>query len=229
MEIRFKDISAMDDKLVSANLPLLSMHGTSWYRDFFKRGLDILFAVLSAPIALPILAVVALLVRRDGSTAFYRQWRVGKNGKEFSILKVRTMVPDADSRLAEYLDENPLAKREWETTQKLKDDPRITSIGRFLRKSSIDELPQLWNVLLGDMSLVGPRPMMVDQKEMYPGLAYYELRPGITGPWQISDRNQTTFAERAKYDTTYYSNLSFKTDFGILGRTIGVVLRCTGY
>jgi len=229
MEIRFKDISAMDDKLVNTSLPLLSMHGTSLYRDFFKRGLDILFAILSAPIALPILAVVALLVRRDGSTPFYRQLRVGKNGKEFSILKVRTMVPDADSRLAEYLDENPLAKREWETTQKLKDDPRITSIGRLLRKSSIDELPQLWNVFLGDMSLVGPRPMMVDQKELYPGLAYYELRPGITGPWQVSDRNETTFAERAKYDTTYYSSLSFKTDLGILGRTIGVVLRCTGY
>lgn len=226
---RFKDISAMDKKLVAANLPSLKLNGTAFYRYYFKRVLDITFVLLTAPITLPILIMTAILVGKDGSSPFYRQQRIGLNGKPFSILKIRTMVQNADQKLVQYLDENPEAKVEWDTAQKLKEDPRITPIGNFLRKSSIDELPQLWNVLLGDMSLVGPRPMMVEQKELYPGTAYYKMRPGITGPWQISDRNETTFAERATYDTTYYSNLSFKTDMLILVRTVGVVLKCTGY
>lgn len=219
----------MDHKVVNTNLAPLSIHRTVFYREHFKRVIDIAFVILTAPISLPIILLTAFFVGRDGSTPFYRQQRVGLNGKSFSILKIRTMVPNADKKLAEYLDENPDAKHEWDTTQKLKQDPRITPIGRFLRKSSIDELPQLWNVLIGDMSIVGPRPMMVEQKELYPGVAYYKMRPGITGPWQISDRNETTFAERAIYDTAYYGKLSLKTDMGILARTIGVVLRCTGH
>ncbi len=199
------------------------------YRDRFKRMLDIFLVVLMIPIALPLVIFFALVASCDGASPFFRQRRIGKNGDIFEMLKIRTMVPNANKRLKAYLDTNPAARAEWESTQKLKNDPRITPIGRFLRKSSLDELPQLWNVLRGEMSIVGPRPMMEDQKTLYPGLSYYALRPGITGSWQVSDRNATTFSARAQYDTDYYNTLSLKTDLSILVRTVGVVLRCTGY
>jgi lipopolysaccharide/colanic/teichoic acid biosynthesis glycosyltransferase len=139
------------------------------------------------------------------------------------------MVPGADALLEYHLRKNPEARREWDETQKLKNDPRITRIGAFLRKSSLDELPQLWNVLRGEMSLVGPRPMMVDQRTLYPGTAYFDLRPGITGLWQISERNETSFAERAVFDNRYLASLSLSLDVSILLRTVSVVLRGTGY
>jgi len=199
------------------------------YRNYIKRTMDIAVIVLAAPIVLPVIAMLAFLVARDGHAPFYLSRRVGRNGAEFSMLKLRTMVPDADARLEEYLASNPTAYREWQHTQKLKNDPRTTAFGRILRKSSMDELPQLWNVLIGDMSLVGPRPMMPEQRALYPGLAYYALRPGITGPWQISDRNESEFAKRAEHDRSYDRNLSFGTDLNILTRTVGVVVRGTGY
>ena len=115
--------------------------------------------------------------------------------------------------------------------QKLRNDPRITRLGHILRKASIDELPQLWNVLRGEMSLIGPRPMMVDQQALYPnpGAAYYRLRPGITGLWQVSDRNESSFVERATFDGSYYNDLSLKADLSIFVRTISVVMRATGH
>jgi lipopolysaccharide/colanic/teichoic acid biosynthesis glycosyltransferase len=124
---------------------------------------------------------------------------------------------------------NSSARAEWNTTQKLVNDPRITRIGSFLRKSSMDELPQLLNVLRGDMSLVGPRPMMPCQQVLYPGQAYYRLRPGITGFWQISQRNLCSFANRAKFDSRYEAKMSLVTDLRVLLGTIRVVLRCTGH
>jgi len=169
------------------------------------------------------------VVALDGAAPFYRQRRVGRGGKIFHLLKIRTMVPNAEGILQDYLAQNPEARREWDRNQKLRNDPRITRLGCFLRKSSIDELPQLWNVLRGNMSLIGPRPMMLDQRARYPGTAYYHLRPGITGLWQVSDRNQSSFAERAEFDTEYYHTLSLKTDWSIFWRTISVVLRGTGY
>lgn len=138
------------------------------------------------------------------------------------------MVPDAEAKLQAYLDANPEARAEWDSKQKLNADPRITKIGRILRKTSIDELPQLFNVLSGDMSLVGPRPMMPCQQALYPGHGYYRLRPGLTGSWQVSERHTSTFAERATYDDDYDEKLSFATDVGILAKTVGVVLRGTG-
>ncbi|MEO0566873.1 MAG: sugar transferase [Pseudomonadota bacterium] len=195
----------------------------------FKRVLDITLVILAAPFALPLVLLMALLVARDGSSPFFLQRRVGRNGEIFNLVKIRTMVKDAEAKLESYLEANPEARAEWDSTQKLKDDVRITGVGKFLRKSSLDELPQLWNVLRGDMSLVGPRPMMEDQKPLYPGSAYYAMRPGITGLWQISDRNQSTFAARAEFDADYFNSLSLKTDMSILARTVSVVLRCTGY
>lgn len=194
-----------------------------------KRIFDILCVLLAAPFILPLIGVLALMVARDGSTPFYRQKRVGRGGQIYQIWKLRTMVADADALLSDYLANNPEAAAEWALTQKLKQDPRITSIGHALRKSSLDELPQLWNVLIGDMSLVGPRPMMPEQQDMYPGRAYYSQRPGITGTWQVSKRNESTFADRARFDTDYAADISFVNDIKLLLATVRVVLKGTGY
>ncbi len=199
------------------------------YHKLFKRLLDVFFVVLALPIVLPIVVVLAVLAARDGASPFYGQRRVGRDGRIFTMWKLRTMVPNAQSMLDGYLAQNPVARREWEETQKLKDDPRITHFGQLLRKTSLDELPQLWNVLIGDMSLVGPRPMLPEQQKLYPGKAYFSLRPGLTGAWQVSERNASSFASRADFDTSYANDLTFKTDVGILYATIGVVVRATGY
>lgn len=198
------------------------------YRKCFKRPLDVLLVVLSAPFVVPLIILLAVMVLRDGGNPFYSQARIGRNGSRYRMWKLRSMVVDADARLAAYLDENAEAKREWDETQKLRDDPRVTRFGRVLRSSSLDELPQLWNVLKGDMSLVGPRPMLPEQQAMYEGSGYYDLRPGITGFWQTSGRNSTSFAARAWYDDRYERHLSLTSDVSILVRTFGVVLRATG-
>lgn len=194
-----------------------------------KRLLDIFFVAIAIPFVAPLIAVMALWVMRDGGNAFYRQERVGRGGKIYQMWKLRTMVADADNALDSYLASCPEAAAEWQLTQKLKKDPRITKVGLLLRKSSFDELPQIWNVLIGDMSLVGPRPMMPKQQDMYPGLAYYEQRPGITGTWQVSERNEGTFADRARFDTEYAANMSFVTDMKLLWATVSVVTKGTGY
>ncbi|MBA3908691.1 MAG: sugar transferase [Rhodobacter sp.] len=198
------------------------------YRQGLKRSLDVLFVLLALPIVVPTIIIVAAMIAAHGHSPFYCQNRVGQGGRIFTMWKLRTMVPDADKRLKEYLARNEEARREWEAFQKLKSDPRITQLGQFLRKSSLDELPQLWNVLKGEMSLVGPRPMMPDQSELYPGHAYYSLRPGMTGLWQVSDRNSSTFVQRAEFDDIYERTLSFATDVKVLVATVGVVFRCTG-
>lgn len=198
------------------------------YRRTLKRWIDVGLVLLVAPFVVPVVLVLALVLKLTGHSPFFTQERVGKNGQIFKLWKLRTMVPDADARLRAYLQSDEAARQEWESFQKLASDPRITEFGQFLRKSSLDELPQLWNVLIGDMSLVGPRPMMVDQQELYPGSAYYALRPGLTGTWQISDRNQSTFAQRAEFDADYERKLTFLRDLKILLATVGVVLRATG-
>lgn len=199
------------------------------YRRYLKRSFDIGLVVLTLPFTIPLVAMLALAIMAESGKPFFLQRRLGRNGRVFYIWKLRTMVPDADARLKSYLEGNPDARAEWESTQKLKNDPRITPLGQFLRKTSLDEVPQLWNVLRGDMSLVGPRPMMFSQRHIYPGAAYYKLRPGITGPWQISDRNDSEFKSRATFDTRYEQELSLKTDLRILFGTVGAVLRGTGY
>ncbi len=202
---------------------------TGLYRKFFKRALDVTLIILAAPVVVPVIALLALAVAQDGGAPLYSQIRVGKDGRHFRLWKLRTMVKNADQQLDAYLAQNPAAHREWTATQKLKQDPRITRFGRILRKTSLDELPQLINVLAGSMSLVGPRPMMVEQQDFYNGSAYYDLRPGITGLWQISDRNDCDFVGRVAYDDAYARNLSLKTDLATLQQTVGVVLRATGH
>ncbi|MEP4806083.1 MAG: sugar transferase [Hyphomicrobiales bacterium] len=204
--------------------------GSGWmYKHVCKRGLDIAFVVLALPIVLPLILVMAALIACDGCHPFYGQQRVGRDGKLFTMWKLRSMVPNACAQLEQHLISDPAARKEWDETQKLKSDPRITALGRVLRKTSLDELPQLFNVLRGDMSLVGPRPMMPDQQSLYLGKAYYTLLPGMTGLWQISERNDSSFASRADFDTAYSERVSLKTDLSVLFATIGVVLRGTGY
>lgn len=199
------------------------------YRRFGKRAFDLTLCILSAPFVLLFVAVLAIMVARDGGKPFYCQTRVGKNGRLYRMWKLRSMVVDADKKLDAHLAENPAARAEWNKDQKLKNDPRITRFGALLRRSSMDELPQLWNVFKGDMSLVGPRPMMPSQTTLYPGRDYYALRPGITGSWQVSKRNESCFADRATFDASYNRDVSLGTDLRILTATVRVVLRATGY
>lgn len=201
-----------------------------WYGTWGKRGLDIVLTLLTLPLTLPVIGLCALLLWAEGGQPFYRQDRLGAAGRRFSILKLRTMTRDADARLAEYLAKDPGMALEWRTTQKLKRDPRITRVGRWLRVTSLDELPQLWNVLRGEMSLIGPRPMMPDQLPLYGDpQAYFALRPGISGFWQVSARNESHFAFRHETDADYFGQVSLATDVRVIFKTLGVVLRPTGY
>lgn len=206
-----------------------SVSGSDAYRQRYKRAFDLALILITLPVVLPLVALAAALVALDGRNPFYSQLRVGQNGRHFRIWKLRTMVHNADKMLEQYLARNPSARAEWDSTQKLKKDPRITFFGQFLRKSSMDELPQLLNVFQGTMSLVGPRPMMVSQQPLYPGQSYYQMRPGITGFWQVSDRNNCEFSDRSQYDDRYYREMSFKTDIGLLVQTVGVVVKATGH
>ncbi len=199
------------------------------YRRKGKRAFDLTLVILASPFVLPILGILALLVALNGGRPFYSQKRIGRNGELYTMWKLRTMVADAEQELDRFLATNPVARAEWDRTQKLKHDPRITAFGHFLRRSSMDELPQLWNVLRGDMSIVGPRPMLPSQIGMYSGQAYYSLRPGITGNWQVSARNNSSFAERADYDTIYGKDVSLAVDCSILTATVLVVLKATGH
>lgn len=204
----------------------------SWglYSSFGKRLFDGLLIFLALPMALPIVAFAALALWIEGGAPFYTQRRLGRNGKIFFILKLRTMVRDADAVLESHLAGNPAMRHEWDDLQKLRSDPRVTRVGQFLRSTSLDELPQLLNVLRGEMSLVGPRPMMLDQLPMYGDpRAYNALRPGITGLWQTSARNTNSFSYRNQVDAQYGAEMSFVYDVKVLLKTVGVVLRRTGY
>lgn len=195
-----------------------------------KRVLDLLLVLLSLPVVLPLVAVCAAALWLEGGQPFYTQVRLGRGGHRFRILKLRTMVRDADRMLQHCLVTDPALRREWDETQKLKNDPRITRVGRILRATSLDELPQLWNVAKGEMSLVGPRPMMPEQLPLYgDARAYFALRPGLTGLWQVSVRNEGSFASRARADADYRRGLSLAGDLVLIWRTAGVVLKGTGY
>jgi lipopolysaccharide/colanic/teichoic acid biosynthesis glycosyltransferase len=193
-----------------------------------KRGFDILVALLALTLLAPLFATVALFIKmNDGGPVFYKHTRVGRQGKRFKCLKFRTMAVDAEERLAHILLTNSQAALEWENTQKLRVDPRITKLGLFLRKSSIDELPQLWNVLRGDMSVVGPRPITRAELNRYGKERRYYLlvRPGITGLWQVSGRSSTGYEKRIRYDREYLEEWSWLSEFWILLMTVPAILK----
>ena len=198
------------------------------YRNGGKRILDLGLCTMSLPFVVPLIAILALLVALTGQSPFYTQHRVGQHGRIFKMWKLRSMIHNSDLLLKAHLDENPSAREEWQRAQKLKSDPRITAFGSLLRRTSMDELPQIWNVLRGEMSLVGPRPMLISQEPLYPGQDYYDMRPGISGNWQVSARNDSSFKDRALFDATYNEAMSFPEDIRILKDTFGVVLRAKG-
>ena len=208
-----------------------SRSGARLYQRVFKRLIDTLLVVVSLPIVVLVIGGLALIIRRDGGPAFFVQPRVGLNGEVFPCFKLRTMHVDAEARLAEMCATDPIIAAEWHRDQKLRIDPRITKVGCFLRRSSLDELPQLFNVLRGEMSIVGPRPFLPSQEELYRragGRAYYAMRPGITGSWQVAGRGDTRFVDRVGFDDNYHSRLSFREDLMILLKTVGVVIKSTG-
>ena len=198
---------------------------------FLKRTVDITASATALLLLSPVFLVTSLAIRKDSDgPAMFTQKRIGKDGKLFEIYKFRTMVPDADKKLFELLDKDEKAREEYKVNKKLKNDPRITKVGNFLRKTSIDELPQLINVLKGDMSLVGPRPYLPREKDDMG--AYYntiiESKPGITGLWQVSGRSNTTFEDRLEFDKEYTENKAFLYDMGLLTKTVGVVIHKDG-
>ncbi len=229
MTLRFQEFPAAEAVTSPAISAVQQAPNRGLYRRVFKRAFDLTAVLMAAPVIVPLIGGLAVAVALNGGQPFYTQDRVGKGGRTFRMWKLRSMVQGADTLMEAHLAANPEARAEWDATQKLKHDPRITGFGRLLRRSSLDELPQLWNVVRGDMSLVGPRPMMVSQQGIYPGTAYYALRPGITGLWQTAGRNRTTFAARAEYDAAYETQVTLKHDLSILWRTVNVVVNATGY
>ena len=203
----------------------------AFYPKWGKRIVDFVGVALILPFALPLMAILLAVVALDGGKPVFSHPRVGKDGRIFRCLKVRTMVLDAEDRLRRILSEDPAAAREWAADFKLRNDPRITRLGWILRKTSLDELPQLWNVLRGDMSLVGPRPVTEAEIPLYgrDADAYFSVRPGVTGIWQVSGRNSTSFAERVELDRGYATHLSLLEDLRILVLTVPTVLRVTGF
>lgn len=195
-----------------------------------KRLTDIAIAATALVVVAPLMAVLFILIRMDGGNAFFAQDRIGRGGKRFRCYKFRTMAPDAEERLAAILAADPARRAEWECDQKLKNDPRITPVGRFLRRKSLDELPQLWNVLRGDMSIVGPRPIVADERDRYGDAFWYYIncRPGLTGAWQVSGRNETTYDQRVSLDSKYAQSWSLRKDLWIILKTFGVVLEEKG-
>jgi len=217
-------------------LPLPPSGRGKAYHRYAKRGLDLVIVAFAAPVVMLIVGLAALaLVLREGGSPFYRQERIGLEGRVFGMWKLRTMVPDAEAVLDSYLETNPEARAEWDRNQKLKNDPRITPFGRFLRRTSLDELPQLWNVFRGDMSLVGPRPHAIDHNEAYRKqissyMTRHKVRPGMTGWAQVHGyrgeiKEREDMAQRVRYDLEYVRTWSPELDIKIILRTLWIIFR----
>lgn len=216
--------------MVALNTRSLPLSHSGSYRGATKRCLDICLCLVLLPVAVPLVALLCCLVRRDGAPGLFAHDRIGRDGVRFRCWKIRTMVPDAQERLDRVLASDPEARKEWDRDRKLRNDPRVTRLGRVLRRSSLDELPQLWNVLRGEMSLIGPRPVTLPELEKYGARrwAYLSVRPGITGLWQVSGRNSMGYEDRVQLDVAYTHDMSLLWDLWILLRTVGAVLRRTG-
>ena len=240
LSIRYADLNVIPS---IRGLPLLGMEMTHFFShevlmlrvrnnlarrgpQLVKRLFDIAGSATLLVLLAPFFATIAWRIRRDGGRAIYAHGRVGRHGKPFDCYKFRSMIANADAVLAEVLANDPAARAEWERDFKLKNDPRITPVGAFLRKTSLDELPQLWNVLKGEMSMVGPRPIVTEELARYNHqVGYYlEARPGMTGLWQISGRNDVDYADRVNLDAWYVKNWSLWYDIVILLKTVKVVL-----
>lgn len=195
-----------------------------------KRFVDVIGAIVLGVVFMPLIMVIVFMLRKGGGPVIYVHRRVGRGGRMFPCLKFRTMVPNADQRLRDLLERNPELQAEWVRDHKLRHDPRVTRLGRFLRRTSLDELPQLVNVLRGEMSLVGPRPVVREELLRYGKSVgtYLAARPGITGLWQVTGRNDTDYRRRVVLDTYYVRNQNLFLDLYILAKTTGVVLGGNG-
>lgn len=219
--------------LFSEKILMLNLRNnlSRWYNRLIKRLFDLFFTITGGILISPILLILAIIVAIDNrGRVIFAHRRVGRNGREFSCYKFQTMIPNAQEVLKEYLEKNPEARQEWEESFKLTNDPRVTKLGNFLRRTSLDELPQLWNVICGDMSLVGPRPIVKAEIPRYQKniREYFMVLPGITGMWQVSGRSDTTYEERVAMDTWYVRNWSVWIDLMYLFKTVKAVLQSRG-
>jgi Undecaprenyl-phosphate galactose phosphotransferase WbaP len=220
--LRPPPLSAFDSHAgLLAAIPVQSSVNTA-----LKRVCDVLGALALGMIFSPLMFVILLFMRREGGPVIYRHRRVGRNGRVFECLKFRTMVPNAEQVLRDVLEKHPELKAEWLRDHKLRNDPRVTALGRFLRRTSLDELPQLWNVVRGEMSLVGPRPVVREELMRYGRnlRVYLSAKPGITGLWQVMGRNDTDYRRRVAMDVCYVRNQNLLLDLYILLKTTRVVL-----
>lgn len=230
MKHNYAPVGRKDEMTIS------SMQQSIVYREHVRGGLtkrafDIVVALVAILLLSPLLIGVALAVKlSDGGPALFGQTRIGAHGRTFRIWKFRSMVPDAQARLRAYLESNPEAQREWAQYRKLKNDPRITPLGRVLRKYSVDELPQIFNILLGDMSFVGPRPIDQSECALYGNslIHYFRCRPGLTGLWQVSGRSDTSFDRRVTMDRYYAKHWSVLLDVVLIFKTIPVAITGRG-
>jgi exopolysaccharide production protein ExoY len=228
---RFNETSLHARRAASRNGDTMKKTWSSTASVSLKYAIDAVLAVTALLVLAPmILMLAAMLLVLQGRPIFVAHRRIGKYGVTFPCLKFRTMVPNADEVLARHLDANPRHREEWVATRKLRDDPRVTPFGALLRKSSIDEIPQLVNVLRGQMSLVGPRPIVGSEAELYGAhfSDYIRVRPGLTGLWQVSGRSDTSYSERVELDVLYVRERSILGDLAIMLKTIPVVLRSRG-
>ena len=200
-------------------------------RGAIKRSVDVLAALGGLLFFAPLMIVIAIAIAlMDGRPIVYSHERIGRGGRAFGCLKFRTMYRGGDTMLSEHLARNAEARAEWEQTRKLRVDPRVGCLGRVLRRSSLDELPQLWNILRGDMSIVGPRPIVEDERHHYgPHMHdYLSVRPGLTGMWQVSGRSDTTYEERVALDVAYVRGRTTRLDLWVMARTVAVLLTGRG-
>lgn len=203
----------------------------TYYARKGKRLLDIFFSLILLPLIVPVILVMALVVKLDGGPVFFGHKRIGMGGTIYRCWKIRTMSTNAESRIVELCNNSPDIAAEWELYQKLKDDPRISKVGKVLRATRLDELPQVWNVLTGQMSFVGPRPFTPDQQSTYlahGGLSYFAIRPGITGSWQVRRNPVSAFTQRITFDEDYAKKISFLTDMKIILKTLKIMKNFDG-
>lgn len=196
-----------------------------------KRAVDLALGLSAALLLVPLFVMIAVLIKlSDGGPVFYRHRRIGMNAKPFSCVKFRTMAINGDDLLRRHLDASPTAAREWAQTRKLKEDPRITGVGAVLRRMSIDELPQVINIVRGEMSVVGPRPIVTDEVSKYGKDAeyYFRARPGLTGAWQVSGRNDVSYSQRVALDRDYVQNWNLWRDIVIIAKTVPAVVSAKG-
>ena len=210
--------------------PLFTADHHRFYTRYGKRLFDLVFALVLLPLLLPVIACLIALARCDGGQGLFGHTRIGRNGTPFRCWKIRTMVPDADQRLVELLRNDPIAALEWARARKLENDPRTTRLGRFLRRTSLDELPQIFNVLRGEMSFVGPRPITAGELAFYEGdtKSYLSQTPGVTGLWQVKGRHDGCYEARVALDRKYRHKMCFSVDLLLILQTASLVLLPTG-